>query len=457
MLYLFSGCVDNSYRGLVDIDYDYDPSVPIPIWIQIGEPSKTKLESWAQSKAVGVIEENKSFMNTPIYIYAFNQDKLTEMTATNEENPDRCLIDATIDYAQEGFEPLHFAESYHPLGGRQAWYDTEKQLVTWYKPRGPVYNEDLYWPMGDSKPNRYDFFAYYIDDIVPKSVIRYPSSIVLEIEIDGNQDVMSAVALPSEDKLKAIFPKEEDYLKMIEYKYFYCYGYYSALKTLNPEFVFDHHLVRLDFFITPGETKGYTNTITLHDITVSSKYKAEFTVASTNVDKDTGSGLGLAFDGTTRKVMHLCWPDGSPYNESGNFHTFSTDNTGPAAKFQAGGSFLVAPTSDIDVGGIGYEITVTLSEVRTYPPSEEFPEGRTVAYPEYTNKLYLKNPSLNPTSDIPRPFQAGNLYQVNMTVHGHNDITLTTDLKSWDDVGDGETDTDKRPGGRSKDQTSGNI
>lgn len=450
MLCTLSGCLDKSYRGLVDIDYNYDPSIPLPIWIQIGEPAKTKLEAGGQTKGVGVVENNKVFTEHPIYIYAFNQDKLTELTTTYEENPDRCLIDATIDFSKDGFTPVHNADTYHPLGGRQAWYNPEKQLVTWYKPNGPVYNEDLYWPMGESKANRYDFFAYYIDDIMPTAVRRYPSSIVLDLEIDGSQDIMSSVAMPSDEKLKAIFPKDEDYLKMIEYKYYYCYGYYAALKTLNPELVFDHHLVRLDFFINPGTTFGYTNTITLHDITVTSKSKAEFTVASTNVDKDSGSGLGLAFDRESQKVMYLRNPDGSMYNESENLHSFSTNNLRQSSKFQAGSSMLVAPTNDIDMGGIGYNITVTLSEVRTYPPSEDYPQGRVIEYPKYTNKLYLQNPSLNPTSNIPRPFMAGNLYEVNLNVTGHNDITLSTRIKGWDEAGEGETDTEIRPGEQAK-------
>jgi hypothetical protein len=237
---------------------------------------------------------------------------------------------------------------------------------------------------------------------------------------------------------------------MIEYKYYYCYGYYAALKTLNPELMFDHHLVRLDFFINPGKTFGYTNTITLHDITVTSKSKAEFTVASTNVDKDSGSGLGLAFDRESQKVMYLRTPDGSMYNESENLHSFSTSKHLQSSKFQAGSSMLVAPTSDIDMGGIGYNITVTLSEIRTYPPSEDYPQGRVIEYPKYTNKLYLQNPSLNPTSNIPRPFMAGNLYEVNLNVTGHNDITLSTKIKGWDDAGDGEIDTEIRPGEQAK-------
>ena len=444
------------------MDYGYDPSIPIPIWIQIGEPSKTKLEAWSQTKGVGIIEENTKFKENPLYVFAFNQDKLTSMTVTNEEDPDRCLIDATVDYAREDYHPIYNVESYHPDGGRQAWYDPEKQLVTWYKPGGPTYNEDLYWPMGDSKANRYDFFAYYIDDIKPTAVKRYPTSIVLDVEIDGSQDVMSSVAMPSDEKLKAIFPKEEDHLKMIEYKYYYCYGYYAALKTLNPEFIFDHHLVRLDFYITPGVTPGYSNTITVHDITVTSKCKAEFTVASTNVDKDTGSGLGLAFDRTSQKVMHLRDKDGSVYNENAellDFNTFRTkEEQAASSKFQVGGSLLVAPTSDVDMGGVGYRITVTLSEVRKYPPSEDYPEGKEVAYPKYTNEIYLQN-RINPTSTIPRPFQAGNLYQVNLTVHGHNDITVSTDLEKWEDSGDSENDTEIRPGsgGTVIDPGAGNI
>ena len=69
-----------------------------------------------------------------------------------------------------------------------------------------------------------------------------------------------------------------------------------------------------------------------------------------------------------------------------------------------------------------------------------------VEYPKYTNKLYLQNPSLNPTSNIPRPFMAGNLYEVNLNVSGHNDITLSTKIKGWDEAGNGEADTEIRPG-----------
>jgi len=454
VLCLLSGCLDKSYRGLVDVDYDYDPSVPIPVWIQIGEPSKTKLEAWSQTKGVGVIEKNIQFKEHPFYVYAFNQDKLTTLNTTNEDDPLRCLIDASIDYADPVSAARFDQETYHPDGGRQAWYDPEKQLVTWYQPGGPVYNEDIYWPMGDDKVNRYDFYAYYIDDIKPSKVTRTESAILVDIEIDGSQDVMSAVAMPSEEKLKAIFPKEEDYLQLLEYKYYYCYGHYSALKTLNPEFVFDHHLVRLEFYIIPGETPGYNNKITVHDITVRSKSKAEFTVAASNIDKDTGAGLGLAFDRESSVVMRLRNADGSYYNpdpendsENTSLFVFSTNAGDPAPKYQVGGSLLVAPTSDLDVGGIGYEITVTLSETRYYPPSEDYPDGRTVSYPKYTNRLYLQNPSLNPTSKIPRPFQAGNRYQVHLNVHGHNDITVSTDIKQWDGTGDDVQDNEIRPGG----------
>lgn len=414
---LFTGCTDNSYRGLLDVEDSGHQAVPLPIWIQIGEPVGPLQEPLkSMSKGTGSITGAESFVDRPIYIYAFNQEMSTSLSTVWEEDLTRCLIDASIDTPGA-------------KGGRKAYYDKEKQLVRWDR------GGDLYWPLGEEMGNRYDFFAYYIDDMVLEedAIHRSDDAVIIDIEIDGMQDVMSSKASPTDDKLASVFPEPEDgkgskeeleeiYKERHLYKTYYCYGYQAALKTLYPEFIFKHHLVKLDFCVKPGLTPGYLNRMKIDGIRVTSRYKAAFTVA----DKSDPTNVGLVFDDKEEKQMEVREADGSPLKTDETYEFWTRGSTQTKLEpIMIGSSLLVAPDAD-------YDIEVTLTE-RRYEDGEE-----KWAREGYVHATTVKIPSAR--------FEAGSEYLITFGVAGTMDISISAEIADWENGGGHIYDKEERPG-----------
>lgn len=390
---VISACVDDSYRGLVDVKPSVDNTPLLPVWITIGERTEIA-DATLSAKGTGLITGAENFIDRDFYVFAFSQDENASMTTRHAEDTVICLIDGSIDDKSS-------------YAGRVARWDNTYERVQWQD------GSDVYWPVGQGRGHIYDFFAYYVDDmeITNDKVHREDDRVVIDVEIDGSQDIMSSKAYTPEEKLAIKFPDEKERI----YMQYYCYSYYSALEDIQPEFYFKHHLVKLDFKMKPGLTPGVQKKVTVNKIEVRSKNKAKFIVA----DKSNPTNLGLEFGDDYGRLL-LAEADGSPFRDDYVITTVA-DADALVTPMTIGGSLFVAP-------GTRYELYVTLSEERD--------DGTEMGTHENTVKLYQGN------ADDPKPFEAGNQYTITMNVYGEMEVRVSAELGEWEEKGDFEYDHD---------------
>lgn len=398
------GCLDDSYTGTVFVKDYIDNTIPHEVRITIGGSNELSIFNKYSTKGSGVIEDLSKFSGRDFYVYAFNQDILTDYSVRNEDDSLRCLIDGSFDIPGS-------------LAGRKASFDNYTENVDWVDSDVPIY-----YPMYENEGHIYDFFAYYIDDIqlTNEQIHRNSYSVTLDIEIDGSQDIMSAKAMPTEKQLASIKDERE---RLYQEKH--SYSYYTASRNLHPNFEFYHQLVKLDFKLIPGGTPGTTKDVTVHKIEVESRYKGSFNVA----DKYDASNMGITFSNEKTRFT-LAEKDGSEFIprviSTVNKHGVST-----VGVIEDMGSFLVAPDRE-------YFLHVYLSE-----------EQPDFTLPIKENELHIFQGT---DKSNPIPFVAGQKYLITLTVYGQMDIRVAAELGDWGDGGDAEYNPDEelRPGKNQK-------
>ena len=211
----------------------------------------------------------------------------------------------------------------------------------------------------------------------------------------------SRAAMTNEQK--AMFKSDKELEEMTHY----LYGYYAAQRGINPVLVFKHHLTKLDFTLTPGVTAGETNTVTVKSIEIRSRYKASFTVA----DKGEPSNVGLTFEDRYRDLP-LTEEDGSLLISDNYVLNTYPDEVAPEdrERRRMGGSLIVAP--DVE-----YIARITLKEVK---------ENGSVL-DNLVTELPISNGSY---------FEAGNRYNITLTLYGATKVDVTVHLKEWYEGGD---------------------
>jgi hypothetical protein len=303
---------------------------------------------------------------------------------TSKTDNSRCLIDGSKDIPGT-------------MAGKQAYMMETTNMVAWSGP-----DERVYYPFGSESGIVYDFFAYYIDDIKveEKDITRLEDRIMIRVEIDGSQDLMSSKARVLADQL-AGFDDEQERLYMENF----CYSYYAARKGIDPVFVFKHHLTKLDFQMTPQYNVMGKRTVKVNKIELRTKYRAQFTVA----DRGSTDNLGLLFDDDDYADLPLKDEglDGLEPDRY-NIETLSTDGSGIPVNI--GTSLLIAPDQ-------GYEAFAYLTET--------FPDGSSHEYTEPL-RMELSNPE---------GFLPGNGYTVNISVFGATRIETNVTLAPWNDGG----------------------
>ena len=276
---MLAGCVDRSYGGMEDEEIFDDLTEPIPVKIHIGSAETIV------PKGSGVIADVTEWKGEKFYVYAFSNDMFSTYDVTSKTDNSRCLIDGSKDIPGT-------------MAGKQAYMMETTNMVAWSGP-----DERVYYPFGSESGIVYDFFAYYIDDIKveEKDITRLEDRIMIRVEIDGSQDLMSSKARVLADQL-AGFDDEQERLYMENF----CYSYYAARKGIDPVFVFKHHLTKLDFTITPKYNPTGKRTVHVKAIEVRTKYRAQFTVA----DRGSADSMGLLFDDddgeSCRRHIFLC-------------------------------------------------------------------------------------------------------------------------------------------------------
>ena len=392
-----TSCVDNSYQGYFFEENYTETEMPIPVRIMIGSADditeigiNSRRADYVQTKGTGVISEASQLNGRDFYVYSFNSDITTDMTVTSKEDENWCLIDGSTDEIDGKGGSLF---------GKKARISDISNVVEWQ-----VTQDQLFWPYKDKAGQVYNIFAYYIDDaqLTDDDIKRDHDNIKLNIEIDGSQDIMSSRAAMTNEQ-KALFKDEKDLTDMMHY----CYGYYAAQKGINPVLIFKHHLTKLDFTITPGVTEGISNEVTVKSVEIRSRYKAEFTVA----DKGEPSNVGLSFE-DEYKALPLAEEDGSLLISDNYVIRTYPEAVEPskAERIKLGGSIIVAPDME-------YIATITLKEVRE--------DG--IEHDNLVTELPINKNSY---------FEAGNRYNITLTIYGATEVEVSVHLKEWYEGGD---------------------
>ena len=380
---LVQGCTDDSYRGSSEDLYG-GGSVSIPVVVALGDVDR------GVAKGMGAVDDIAEWGQGSFYVYAFNRARETSYRNLSSQSPVDCLVDASRDETGS-------------LEGKKAHIDLSNAYAVWD-------SEDaaLLYPSGKDAENRYDFFAYYTDDIRPSAgdIHRFDDSVVLSVKIDGTQDIMSSKAEVTSDQLEKFTEKGGVFIKEN------AYSLYTAQRNVMPTFYFKHHLVRLEFDLFSGVVREEVKRVSVHGIELRSKYDADFTVAAKNADE-----MGLSFKPET-KFLVLTEEGGHEMEKDKYFMTTRLTEEEKERRVKFGGCLLLAP--DVE-----YEAYITMSEVRE--------DGTPV-------KMNHRTPLNISYGDS--GFEAGHQYRVKLVIYGINQVATTVDLEKWQEGGTLDMDTE---------------
>lgn len=293
-----------------------------------------------------------------------------------------------------------------------------------------------YYPVSGN----YDFWGYRVDDAagatpVVKTVDDTGAAVeanvatkrVVDIEIDGSQDIMAGKAAPSADEVTKLGNYADNF-----------YSAYAARKGVQPNITFNHLLTRFTFEVRAGSKAtaglpagGNTDAVKVTGVSVGSKTTGTLTVAYTGATKEAADLLTFTGDASPLKLMQrnetvadnnvplidlkpvtLTWP--------------ATGEATVGDAIKVGEALLVAP------GETEYPLTINLSqdvlekvgEVKVTKPLEQ--------------KATIK-------MDGTKTFEPGKSYKVTITVYGLEEIEVTATLVPWADGGSIDIDDDRNP------------
>lgn len=366
-LLLLSGCSDDSFRGTSDGMYG-NGAQSIPVVVALGDPSGGIV------KGAGAVDGMDEWAGRSIYVYAFGKGKDVSYVPDSRRKPLDCLVDGSRDDASSN-------------AGKRAVVRTDVAYAVW-----DVQDSELVYPADDELG--YDFFAYYADDAMSGNrVDRDENSVRVNVEIDGNNDLMSSKAELTEAQLESFTEKDRIFVREK------AFGYYTARRNVVPTFHFRHHLVRLEFELVAGVMREEKKTVYIHSMAVRSKYRASFTVAH----KD-ASMMGLDFMDESKELF-LTEDSHEPMKECVVVTRPSPDIVSDNIKM--GECLLVAP--DVE-----YEAYMLMTEKR---------EDGSVVVEKVRTPLTI--------SYNGRPFEAGNQYRVKLTIYGATKVSASVEMEPW--------------------------
>ena len=295
-----------------------------------------------------------------------------------------------------------------------------------------------YYPVSGN----YDFWGYRVDDAavggtpVVKTVDNEGAEVdanvatkrVVEIKIDGSQDIMAGKAVPSAKEVTDLGGYAENF-----------YSAYAARKGVQPNITFNHLLTRFTFEVRAGSKAtaglpagGNTDAVKVTGVSVDSKTTGTLTVAYTGATKESAELLTFTGDASplTLKQRSATAVDNNEALVA--LEPVSLTWTDDAAKIgdalKVGEALLVAP------GETEYPLTIALSQDVLQKV------GATNVTMPLEQKATIK-------IDGKQKFEPGKSYKVTITVYGLEDIRVTATLVPWVDGGSIDIDDDRSPEG----------
>lgn len=292
-----------------------------------------------------------------------------------------------------------------------------------------------YYPVSGN----YDFWGYRVDDAVKgtpavKTVNDNGDEVdadkatkrVVEIEIDGSQDIMAGKAAPSTKEVTDLGGYADNF-----------YSAYAARKGVQPNITFNHLLTRFTFEVRAGSkataglpVNGNTDAVKVTGVSVDSKTTGTLTVAYTGATKE--SAELLTFTGNASPLTLKQRDENAVDNNDALVAlkpvslTWTDDAATIGDVLKVGEALLVAP------GETEYPLTIALSQ-----DVLEKVGGAKVTKP-LEQKATIK-------MDGTKKFEPGKSYKVTITVYGLEDIRVTATLVPWADGGSIDIDDDRDP------------
>lgn len=292
-----------------------------------------------------------------------------------------------------------------------------------------------YYPVSGN----YDFWGYRVDDAVAGDpVVKLVNDAgdevaadqatkrVVDIKIDGSQDIMAGKAEPSADEVAKLGNYADNF-----------YSAYAARKGVQPNITFNHLLTRFTFEVRAGSKAtaglpagGNTDAVKVTGVSVGSKTTGTLTVAYTGATKEAAELLTFTGDASPLKLMqrdetvadnNAALIDLKPVSL-----TWTDDAATIGDVIKVGEALLVAP------GETEYPLTISLSQ-----DVLEQLTGAKVTRP-LEQKATIK-------MDGTKKFDPGKSYKVTITVYGLQEIEVTATLVPWADGGSIDIDDDRNP------------
>lgn len=292
-----------------------------------------------------------------------------------------------------------------------------------------------YYPVSGN----YDFWGYRVDDAagatpVVKTVDDTGAAVeanvatkrVVDITIDGSQDIMAGKAVPSTDEVTKLGNYADNF-----------YSAYAARKGVQPNITFNHLLTRFTFEVRAGSKAtaglpagGNTDAVKVTGVSVDSKTTGTLTVAYTGATKEAAELLTFTGDASalTLKQRDAALADNNaPLVVLEPISLTWTDDAATIGDvIKVGEALLVAP------GETEYPLTISLSQ-----DVLEQLTGAKVTKP-LEQKATIK-------MDGVKAFEPGKSYKVTITVYGLQEIEVTATLVPWADGGSIDIDDDRNP------------
>lgn len=292
-----------------------------------------------------------------------------------------------------------------------------------------------YYPVSGN----YDFWGYRVDDAagatpVVKTVDDTGAAVeanvatkrVVDITIDGSQDIMAGKAVPSTDEVTKLGNYADNF-----------YSAYAARKGVQPNITFNHLLTRFTFEVRAGSKAtaglpagGNTDAVKVTGVSVDSKTTGTLTVAYTGATKEAAELLTFTGDASalTLKQRDAALADNNaPLVALEPVSLTWTDDAATIGDvIKVGEALLVAP------GETEYPLTISLSQ--------DVLEQLTGA--KFTKPLEQK---ATIKMDGVKAFEPGKSYKVTITVYGLQEIEVTATLVPWADGGSIDIDDDRNP------------
>ena len=292
-----------------------------------------------------------------------------------------------------------------------------------------------YYPVSGN----YDFWGYRVDDAVAGDpVVKLVNDAgdevaadqatkrVVDIKIDGSQDIMAGKAVPSTDEVTKLGNYADNF-----------YSAYAARKGVQPNITFNHLLTRFTFEVRAGSKAtaglpagGNTDAVKVTGVSVGSKTTGTLTVAYTGATKEAAELLTFTGDASPltlkqRSVTAVDHNDALVALDPVSL-TWTDDAATMGDVLKIGEALLVAP------GETEYPLTIALSQDVL----------QKVGDPKVTMPLEQK---ATIKMDGVKKFEPGKSYKVTITVYGLEGIEVTATLVPWADGGSIDIDDDRNP------------